>query len=52
MDLDKNDVAERTGNRLSQVHILQQSYVAEYILRVIRACDFNGPAVIPAINDL
>ncbi|SRR6266849_2417806 len=52
MDLDKIDVATRTGNRGKRGLNLHQSYVALYILRVTAAGVCNGPAVIPVVNDI
>ncbi len=51
MNLDKIDVATRTGNRFIRVHILHQSYVADYIRWVKAAGVYNSPTVIPAVND-
>jgi hypothetical protein len=48
MDLDSNDVAARTGNR--SFLSVQQCYVAVNTIQAIAVGD--GPAVIPAVNDL
>jgi hypothetical protein len=48
-DLDSNDVAARTRNR-STIIIVQQCYVAVNTSQALAVGD--GPAVIPAVNDL
>jgi len=48
MDLGSNDVVARTGNR--SFLFVQQCYVAVNTIQALAVGD--GPAVIPAVNDL